>query len=131
MDADEYQKLALRTESTPTFCNDFQFDDDLQMSRIIHAAMGISTESGEVMDILKKHFIYRKPIELSRFADEIGDLMWYCALMLDACGYSFPQVMEANIAKLKARFGDKFSADAALSKDRDAEQKALEGALNK
>jgi len=42
------------------------------------------------------------------------------------CDISFEQIQERNIAKLKERYGEKFSKDAALVRDLDAERKILE-----
>lgn len=121
MSADEYQQLALRTESTTPFVK-----NDQQLSRIVHGAVGAATEVGELQDMLKKHLIYNKPIDLVNVMEEIGDVLWYCALTLDAAGFTMSQAMDANIAKLKKRFGDKFTEEAANNRDLSAERSVLE-----
>jgi len=94
--------------------------------RLLHAAIGLATEAGEVQDALKKHLFYGKPLDKVNLAEEIGDLFWYCAILADTLGVSFDEIQEKNIAKLKARYGDKFTAAAALNRDLDAERKILE-----
>lgn len=132
MTSDEYQKLALRTEKTPpiTISRHLRGDDNsidaIVLDRLIHALLGIGSEAGELQDMVKKHLIYKKEFDPINVIEEIGDLFWYCALALDACGYRIGDAMERNIAKLKARYGDKFSAEAALNRDLDKERQVLE-----
>ena len=121
MTPNEYQELALKTES---------HIEKLQLIgnevRVLHAAIGIATEAGELLDALKKQFYYLKIRDPVNIMEEFGDLLWYIAIGLDACGSTMEQAMERNIAKLKARYGDKFSSEAALNRDLDTERKTLE-----
>ena len=123
MDSQEYKKLATKTEA-----NDFnsikeRLNDD-GMIRILHGAMGLNTEAGELMDALKKHIFYNKPLDKSNLFEELGDLFWYMALICDELGFDFETIMEKNIAKLKVRYGHKFSSEKAehrdIAKERDA-----------
>jgi len=95
--------------------------------RILHAAMGCCTESGELMDAVKKHILYGKPIDEVNLQEEAGDMFWYCALLADAVGFSFEDTFEKNIAKLKARYPNKFTEKDALVRDLDKERQILEG----
>lgn len=130
MNATEYLKAALRTENTPLFLNNahamFLLDDRIG-ERLIHGMIGLCTETGELQDAIKKQLIYGKPLDITNIIEEVGDLMWYLAIILDACGSSFEQAFDRNIAKLKKRFPDKFTEHAALNRDLDAERAALEG----
>lgn len=126
MDSDDYEKKALRTEFTPLFVNDRDGKPSEMLSRVMHAAMGMVTEAAEVIDMLKKHFIYGKPFDPVNLLEEVGDEEWYCALMLRATGYSFKEAFEKNVAKLQARFPDKFSEHAALNRDLTKERATLE-----
>ena len=49
--------------------------------------------------------------------EEVGDIFWYLAIMADEIGFSFEDVMEKNLEKLKARYGDKFTKDKAINRD--------------
>ena len=126
MTANEYQRLALRTEKTPAFCQGDGERTDHQQSRLLHGAIGICTEAGELQDMIKKSLIYGKPMDVINIVEEIGDLYWYCALVLDSVGYTPEQAMEKNINKLRARFGDRFTEYRALNRDLDLERKELE-----
>lgn len=118
----DYIQLALRTESDralPPLTGPI-------LPRLLHAGLGLSTESGEFLDALKKHIFYGKPLDHTNLLEEVGDLLWYCAIALDTLGGDFPSVMEQNIAKLRARFPTKFSEDAALTRNLAAERSILE-----
>lgn len=136
MTADEYQQAALRTEYTPDFALALTvaaIETGLQtraisstLSRIMHGMIGICTEAGELQDMIKKHLIYGKPFDPVNVMEECGDVLWYIGLCLDAVGYTLPEAMERNIEKLRKRFPDKFTNEHALTRDLDAERKALE-----
>jgi len=93
---------------------------------LLHAAMGLVTESGEFMDMLKKHLFYGKPLDEVNLLEEIGDASWYLAIALNALGSSFEEVMARNIEKLQARYPDKFTEQAALVRNLDKEREILE-----
>lgn len=128
MDANKYQTDAIRTENTPDFVKLGKGPDhDVMVARLIHATLGMASEVGELADALKKHLIYGKALDEINVLEEIGDLNWYTALGLAAIKRTMSEALERNIAKLKARYGDKFSAVKALDRDLAAERKALEG----
>lgn len=60
--SENYVQLCMRTDTpiTPELLARFQ---NPQTIRLIHAAMGMMTETGEFMDILKRHLFYGKPID--------------------------------------------------------------------
>src|SRR3990172_4483021 len=74
-------------------------------SRAIHAFLGLSTEIGELADEFKKHLFYNQTLDMSNIVEEVGDLLWYIAILLDHCGVKdITKCMEANIQKLKKRY---------------------------
>ncbi len=117
----EYQKQALRTESTPDFVG------NMEMSRLLHGALGMATESAELQDMIKKHLMYGKTFDRTNVLEECGDQLWYIALALHACGFTMETCMDRNIAKLKARYPERFTSETALNRNLDAERDALEG----
>ena len=98
----------------------------MRNQRLLHAGIGLATESGEFLDALKKHMFYGKELDTVNLAEEMGDLFWYCALIADELGVDFADVMATNIAKLKARYGDKFSEDKAEHRNLNKERQILE-----
>ena len=125
MDTKQYVKDALVTESANFQAISERMGTEENI-RLLHAAIGLCTESGEIQDQLKKAIFYGKPLDKVNLAEELGDLFWYMAIMSDALSVSFADIMEKNIAKLKARYGDKFTENAALNRDIPAERKILE-----
>lgn len=128
MTPNEYQALALVTEFTPDFVRleGRSAEHNQMVARVLHALLGLMSETGEIADALKKHIIYGKELDLINVMEESGDLSWYQALMLTAVKKTMEEAMEKNIAKLKARYGDKFSQHAALNRDLAAERETLE-----
>lgn len=126
MDSKEYVENALKTESCDLGKIGERLSDPLNI-RILHALIGLETEVGELQDAMKKHVFYGKPLDTVNLAEEMGDVFWYLAILSDALRAPFEEVMEKNIAKLKARYGDKFTEKAALNRDLTTERKILEG----
>lgn len=58
--------------------------------------------------------------------EEIQDTLWYIGVALDELGSDFDTEQRKNIDKLKARYGDKFSSEAAINRDLDKEREILE-----
>lgn len=122
-----YQELALRTEpSAVDYAAARERADDYVFVRLNHCANGLATEAGEFIDALKKYQYYGRTIDYANLVEELGDVMWYVAIGCAALGLTMEEVQEKNIAKLKARFGDKFSGHAACNRDLDAERAVLD-----
>lgn len=121
MNTAEYVRNVLRTRSTkvPHFPNQESID-------LFHAIIGIGTEAGELLDVIKKDVFQGKPIDRTNLKEEFGDLMWYVALGCHAFGFSLEDVMASNIKKLQTRYPEKFSEEASAKRDLEAERKALE-----
>ncbi|HEY9886099.1 MAG TPA: nucleoside triphosphate pyrophosphohydrolase family protein [Vampirovibrionales bacterium] len=94
--------------------------------RLLHSAIGVSTEAGELLDALKKHLYYGKPLDKVNLEEEMGDLFWYLAIMANALDVDFAEIMDRNIAKLKARYGEKFDNQKATKRNLDTERQILE-----
>lgn len=93
---------------------------------LMHGAMGIAGEAGEVMEIVKKGIFYGKPIDTDKVKLELGDVLWYLTLAAKSVGSSLDEIMTLNDAKLQARFGGtKFDAEKAINKDEKKEAKQL------
>lgn len=99
---------------------------DLTNIKLLHAGMGLSTESAEILDSLKKVIYYGQPLDKTNLIEEMGDIFYYLAMMSRVLNVSFEEIMAINIEKLKARYGDKFTEDKALNRDLDKERKILE-----
>lgn len=88
-------------------------------SVLIHALLGMQTELGELFDIHKTHIFYRKAVDQTNLAEEIGDFFYYFTLYLDEVGMldKVDDIIAANIKKLSARYPDGFSKTKAIERD--------------
>lgn len=124
MTTKDYQSDALTTESP---ADQIVGRIDKRKVRLLHAALGLTGEAGELADAVKKHVIYGRDLDEKNIKEELGDLMWYIAILCDVLDINIEGVMESNIAKLKTRYpGNKWSAEAEQNRNLDAERQALE-----
>ena len=107
MDMNIYQALAMRTNSTK---ND-------NFETILNASLGLSGESGEVADLLKKNLYQGHDLPKEKIMDETGDILWYCALMAEGLGVNLSQIAEYNIEKLKRRYPQGFDREKSINRE--------------
>lgn len=84
-----------------------------ERAHIVHMAMGMSGEAGELLDSVKKTVIYNKPIDRENIIEELGDMYWYMTGMMDYLGVTIQDVVEANVDKLRKRYPDAYTDTAA------------------
>jgi NTP pyrophosphatase (non-canonical NTP hydrolase) len=128
MTPDTYMIEVSKTEATDMEKLKGRLQDEKTI-RLLHAAIGLSTEAGEVLDVLKKHIFYGRVIDEVNLIEEVGDALWYLSVMLDTLSSNFSEAMTLNIAKLhKKRFKNgKFTEEEANNRDLAAEREILEG----
>ena len=101
----DYAEAAMRTAKRFVGGEHFlEYEMDM-----LHAALGVSSDAGELVDAVKKHLIYGKPLDADNVVEEIGDVMWFCALMCRAINVSLEEVAQANIKKLAKRYPETYS----------------------
>jgi NTP pyrophosphatase (non-canonical NTP hydrolase) len=121
----EYVAHVLRTESRdPTLSG-----QDAER-RLLHSAIGLATEAGETLDVMKKRLFYDMPLDKINLIEELGDIAWYWALACDALEISPQEVLERNVAKLRLRYPDRFDPERAAHRDLSAEMSALANDVN-
>ena len=80
--------------------------------------MGLCGESGEVIDIVKKHLAQGHELDKDKIAKELGDVAWYLAEVAYALDLKLEDVLVMNIEKLKKRFPNGFNVeDSIIRKD--------------
>ena len=88
------------------------YSEGLPVERLLTAAVGMSAESGEFIEVVKKMIFQGKPVNeenLFHLKRELGDVMWYVAQACMALDTTFDEIVEMNVEKLKARYpGDEF-----------------------
>ena len=75
--------------------------------RLLTAAVGISAEGGEFMEIVKKMVFQGKPWDehnRKHLIIELGDVMWYVMQACKALDVSIEEVVAGNVDKLKKRY---------------------------
>jgi hypothetical protein len=102
-------------------------DLDLNV-RITHGIIGKATESGELVSQLVNQ-LNGKELDIVNIGEELADDEWYTAIICDETKLNKDNILEANIEKLKKRYNDKFSADAAINRDVVEERKVLEAEI--
>jgi len=108
MNFDMYQQEALRTAGK----------QETESLSLCMAAMGLAGEAGETCDLVKKIVFHGHPMDREKVKKEIGDVLWYAAVLAERCGWTLSEIAEANVAKLRARYPAGF--DANLSQNRKA-----------
>ena len=94
-----------------------QYQEDrtkINPSLLLTAGMGLSAESGEFNEIIKKMFFQGKPLNeenVFHMKRELGDIMWYWMNACTALGLDPNDVITENVKKLESRYpGGKFDA---------------------
>jgi len=121
MNSTEYMKNVKRSESS-----NFQ-----NINRcILHGAIGVCTEAGELMDVIKKTLFYNRLLDIKNLKEEIGDIFWYLGLICNEIGITFEELMDMNIRKLKVRYPNQFKEKDEQTrnyqKEREAAEKGME-----
>ena len=113
-DFTKYTKFVNQVTSSPSK-NYYDFgqrlaqlnDQGAPIERLLTAAVGISAEGGEFMEIVKKIIFQGKPWNqdnIDHLKIELGDVMWYVAQACMALDVSMEEVLNTNIAKLAKRY---------------------------
>lgn len=118
MTTKEYLKHALRTDREDQGYIIFNKDTNTATKgRFINGALGLAGECGEVVDIIKKHTQFNKPLDIDHLKEELGDILWYMAIILHNIDSDFEEIMQLNVNKLNRRFPQAFSEKDALNRD--------------
>ena len=78
--------------------------------------MGLCGESGEAIDIVKKHLFQGHELDRKALAKELGDIAWYLAETAYALNIPLDAILKANIAKLKERYPEGFDASRSVNR---------------
>jgi len=116
MELDEYQN---GTDSTAIYRG--MIKDDI--GRLQYAVTGLVGEAGEVANeakrIMTKDGGLRDPIRMDLLAEELGDVLWYCAALARELGRPLEQIANDNLTKLQHRHGrsDEVTSDVPRRRD--------------
>lgn len=93
---------------------------------LLHALLGLQSEIAEIADALLDSIKSGEELDEVNLAEEAGDLRWYLALLATSLGRDEEEIEHANIEKLRKRFPDKFTEEAAAERDLEGERMGLE-----
>jgi NTP pyrophosphatase (non-canonical NTP hydrolase) len=92
----------------------------IEPQRLLTGAIGICSEGGELLDLVKKILFQGKeptPELREKIKLELGDVMWYVQQVLIWSGWSLEEVLAENTKKLTGRFPEGFSVDKSENRD--------------
>lgn len=106
MTINEYQNLAMRTLNPELNKKDV----------LINGVMGLCGESGEAIDIVKKHLAQGHDLDREALIKELGDVAWYLAETAYALDVPLEEVLQRNINKLKVRYPQGFETSRSIDR---------------
>lgn len=102
----EYQKAAMTTLNPALSRKDI----------LINGVMGLCGESGEAIDIVKKHLHQGHELDKAALAGELGDIAWYLAETAYALDIPLEDILRANLEKLQKRYPEGFAAERSIDR---------------
>lgn len=95
----------------------------------LHMTIGISGEAGELLDAMKKHLIYGKPLDVCNVIEELGDIEFYLEGLRQELKINREEVLSVNVRKLNVRYpaGRYSDGDAQSRKDKEVAPVEAEG----
>ncbi|WP_208422349.1 nucleoside triphosphate pyrophosphohydrolase family protein [Latilactobacillus fragifolii] len=94
MEFNDYQKLANRT----------LYGNEQVLTNL---ALGLASESGEVVDIVKKYAFQGHELDEQIMSKKIGDVLWYLSQIAEWNNLDFDKVARENIEQLKQRYPER------------------------
>ena len=102
---------SLNTEALKRSIDEIESSSNIKIPRLLTAALGLGSESGEFVEIVKKMILQGKPPSeenIFHMKRELGDIMWYWTTACASLGLDPYEVISENQKKLEARYGEKF-----------------------
>ena len=90
-----------------TRTNSLELQEDCNVTQLLTVALGLTAESGEFTEVVKKIFLQGKPYNednVFHMKRELGDICWYLAQACMALNTTFDEVIEMNVEKLQSRY---------------------------
>ena len=115
VDTEKYLEFVKGVTSDPSLdwpilaarLSELEVSQDCNVPQLMTAALGLTAESGEFTEVVKKIFLQGKPYteeNVFHMKRELGDICWYLAQACMALDTTFDEVIEMNVDKLKARY---------------------------
>ena len=115
VDTEKYLEFVQEVTSLPSTdlaallsrITNLDIEEDADVPRLLTAALGLTAESGEFTEIVKKILLQGKPYNednVFHMKRELGDICWYIAQACMALDTTFDEIIEMNVDKLKKRY---------------------------
>jgi len=115
VDTEKYIEFVHDVTSTPSLdypalvarLSELEVENDCNVTQLLTAALGLTAESGEFTEVVKKIIFQGKPYteeNVYHMKRELGDICWYLAQACMALDTSFDEIIEMNVDKLMARY---------------------------
>ena len=82
-----------------------------------NALMGLCGESGEAIDLLKKHRFQGHPLDKEKLKKELGDVAWYLAEAAQGLNVPLSEILQGNLNKLHGRYPNGFSSERSMHRE--------------
>ena len=105
---------SLEMDALKNSLDDINNNSSIEVPRLLTAALGLGSETGEFVEIVKKMVLQGKPASddnIFHMKRELGDIMWYWTTACASLGLDPFEVISENQKKLEARYGEKFEID--------------------
>ena len=105
---------SLDLEALSESFNKIEENSSIKTPRLLTAALGLGSETGEFVEIVKKMFLQGKPPSddnVFHMKRELGDIMWYWVTACAALDLDPFEVINENQKKLEARYGEQFEIE--------------------
>jgi len=79
--------------------------------------LGLAGETGEVVDLIKKVVSHGHPLDRIKLVEEMGDVLWYLAMLCTLLGVSMEDMAFRNIDKLKRRYPNGFETHRSINRE--------------
>ena len=102
---------SLNLEDLNARFTEIENESNIKTPRLLTAALGLGSETGEFVEIVKKMFLQGKPPSdenIFHMKRELGDIMWYWVTACAALDLDPFEVITENQKKLEARYGEQF-----------------------
>ena len=102
---------SLEMDALKNSLDDINNNSSIEVPRLLTAALGLGSETGEFVEIVKKMVLQGKPASddnIFHMKRELGDIMWYWTTACASLDLDPFEVISENQKKLEARYGEKF-----------------------
>ena len=105
---------SLEMDALKNSLDDINNNSSIEVPRLLTAALGLGSETGEFVEIVKKMILQGKPASddnIFHMKRELGDIMWYWTTACASLGLDPFEVISENQKKLEARYGESFEVE--------------------